>query len=175
MAAKKSPTARATAGPANGQASPVWNAAFLVISVAYATWLLVSRGRLSWPPNELLAGAYTLAGCLALAGPVILGRREAAEGGLGELVWMTGGLLVWVHDIAAVVRGEFRAVTWPTPLGAQALGLTILAVVIAGWRLHPSGKNWSWTNVLGWVLGLFWIGMGIVALIPARGGALASL
>lgn len=174
MAAKKYAAAKASPANAGAATAPVWNAALIVLSIGYALWLLVNRGRLSWPPNELLAGAYTLAGCLALAGPVILLRREAGEGGLGDLVWMTGGLLIWVHDLAAAVRGEFRAISWPTPLGAQALGLTILAVAIASWRLHPTGRNWTWTNVIGWVLGLFWIGMGIVALIPPGSTGLAT-
>jgi hypothetical protein len=158
--------AEKTASPAG----PVLNAFLIVLAMAFGLWLLVRRGNVSWPPTNLLASAYTVAGCLALAGPVILARREAPEGaGLGELAWMTAGLLIWIHNLVAAIKGDYRAASWPTPLAAQALGLTVLAVVLAAWRLRPGGRNWSWTNVLGWVLGLFWIGMGVVALWPSRG------
>lgn len=149
--------------------SPAANALLLAAAVGYATWLLVDRGRLSWPPSDLLHGAYTLAGCLALVGPLVLARRERREANLGELAWMTGGLLVWAHDLAAVLRGQFRAATWATPLGSQAMGLAVLAVMAAGWRLQGAGRSWSWTNVVGWALGLFWVGLGLAALLPGGG------
>ncbi len=47
------------------------------------------------------------------------------------------------------------------------MGLTILAVLLAGWRWRAEGKDWSWTNVTGWVLGLFWVGMGVATMPPA--------
>jgi hypothetical protein len=87
---------------------------------------------------------------------------------------MTGGLLVWVFDIVAVVRGNWRTMAWSTPLGAQTMGLTILAVLLAGWRCRLVGRNWSWTNVTGWLLGLYWVGMAVVTFLPAR-ATLASL
>jgi hypothetical protein len=49
------------------------------------------------------------------------------------------------------------------------MGMTILAVVIAGWRCRVSGQVWSWTNVTGWVLGLFWVGMAVVSMLPVQG------
>src|SRR5207302_730924 len=104
MAAKRAtsrPSASAFSGPPPG--GPVFNAALVAAAVCYAMALLVNRGRMSWPPNQLLASLYTVAGCLAVVGPVILARGEAAEPGLGELVWMTGGLLVWVFDVVAAV------------------------------------------------------------------------
>ena len=67
--------------------------------------LLVQKGRLTWPPYELLSSLSTLAGCLALVGPLILIRSGEIEGSLGELLWLTGGLLVWFFDIEAVVQG----------------------------------------------------------------------
>ena len=54
--------------------------------------LLIQRGRLTWPPYQLLASLSTLAGCLALVGPVILVRSGELEGSLGELMWLVGGL-----------------------------------------------------------------------------------
>ena len=53
----------------------------------------------------MLASLGTVAGCLALVGPIVLFRRgPGSEGGVGNLVWMTGGLLIWVHDLAALPR-----------------------------------------------------------------------
>ncbi len=146
--------------------TPLVNAALVAGAVAYGTWLLVSRGRLTWPPTELLGNAYTLAGSLGLIGPILLARRERSEGGLGELVWMTGGLLIWVFDLAAVARGGARGLSWATPIGMQTMGLTILAVMLAGTRLLGVGRSWAWTNVVGWGLGLFWVLMGLGTLLP---------
>ncbi len=159
-------TKRAAKGPSPALSSPVTNALVVSGAVAYGVWLLVIRGQMTWPPGELLKNAYTLAGCLGLVGPIVLARRERHDGALGDLVWMTGGLLAWVFDLASVARGEFRGVSWATPLGYQSMGLTILAVLVAGWRLQGAGRSWSWTNVVGWVLGLFWVGMGLLSLMP---------
>ncbi len=165
MASKRSAPKSAPARPV----SPFWNAAFVLAAVGYGMWLLVLRGRLSWPPDNFLNSAYTIAGCLALVGPLVLLRRQAGdEVGLGDLVWLTGGLLVWVFDLAALVRGELRGMSWATPLGAPTMGLTILAVFVAGGRMHGRGRDWSWTNVTGWVLGVFWVGMGLASLVPSR-------
>jgi hypothetical protein len=123
---------------------------------------------MSWPPHQLLSSIFTVAGCLAIVGPVVMARGDAGDRGLGELLWMTGGLLVWVFDLVALVRGQWRTVAWATPLGAQTMGLTILAVLLAGWRCRLVGRNWSWTNVLGWILGLYWVGMALVTFVPAR-------
>jgi hypothetical protein len=163
-------------GPA--PSTPVFNALLLLIALSYALWLLVSRGRLSWPPTELLAGASTLAGCLALVGPIVLFRRDASESGLGDLLWMTGGILLWVFDVAGLYQGGARSISWVAPMGSRAMGLTILAVLLAGWRLRGGemgGRPWSWTNVTGWVLGLFWVGLALASFLPSRGTGLASL
>jgi hypothetical protein len=116
----------------------------------------------------LLASLFTVAGCLAMIGPILLHRRDSAEVGLGELLWMAGGLVVWIFDLAAVARGEIRSLSWATPLGYQPMGLTILAVLIAAWRCRLAGSSWSWTNVAGWTLGLFWVAMAATTLLPAR-------
>lgn len=159
---RSSPRAAAPAA----SAPPIWNALLIAAAVSYGLGLLVMRGRLSWPPTQLLVGAYTLAGALALIGPVVLARRDPGEGGVGELVWLTGGLLIWANDLAAAVRGEWRDLAWATPLAYQPMGLTALAVMAAGWRcLGPGGRGWSWTNVLGWVLGGFWVGMAALSLL----------
>jgi hypothetical protein len=148
----------------------MFNLTILVAAMGYGLWLLVDRGRVSWPPTDLLAGAFTVAGCLALVGPVLLFRRAGGETrGLGELAWLTGGLMVWIFDATALMRGEARGLSWATPLSASTMGLTILAVLIAGWRTSSSGgRTWSWTNVLGWSLAILWVGLGLAALVPAR-------
>jgi len=150
------------------------NALLVAGAVGYGLWTLVSRGRVSWPPHDLLANAYTLAGCLALVGPVVVARAEDSGGGLGELLWMTGGLLVWVFDLAAALRGNLHIITWATPLGYQTMGLTMLAVLLAGWRVRDGGGGWSWRNVTGWILGLFWVGMGLLSFLSSRTMGLGS-
>jgi hypothetical protein len=161
---------KAAGSPPSG---PLATALLLSTALGYGLWLLVQRGRVSWPPGDLLANAYTLAGCLALVGPLVLARRESSGGGLGELLWMAGGILVWVFDAAAALRGGLRVVAWATPLSHQSMGLTILAILLAGWRSRAGGvgggRDWAWTNVTGWSLGLFWVAMGLAALLGGAG------
>jgi hypothetical protein len=174
MASKRAPFRSSSAATSGSPASgPVFNAVLVGAAVGYAILLLVNRGKLAWPPNQLLASLYTVAGCLALVGPIVLVRGESGEAGLGELLWMTGGLLVWVFDAVAAVRGDWRTTAWVTPLGYQTMGLTILAVLLAGWRCRVAGRGWSWTNVTGWVLGLFWVGMAVVSMFGTRGAGVA--
>jgi len=160
--------------PASSPSSPpLGNALLLGVALCYGTGTLFARGRLDWPPTQLLASAYTVAGCLALIGPVLLHRRDSCEVGLGELLWMAGGLVIWVFDLAAVARGEARTIFWATPLGYQPMGLTILAVFLAAWRCKVAGPGWTWTNVTGWALGLFWVAMAATTLIPGKALGLA--
>jgi len=168
------PKHAATKSPAIAP-TPLVNALLLTAAVGYGLWLLVARGRVSWPPHDLLANAYTMAGCLALIGPVVLWRREGGEGGLGDLIWLTGGLLVWVFDLSALARGRsVSAASWATPLDVRTMGLMILAVVVAGWRSRGAGRSWTWTNVTGWLLALLWVGLAAASLIPARSIGLAA-
>jgi hypothetical protein len=156
-------------GSLAGSSPALLNATLLVMALAFGLWLLVSRGQMTWPPSRLLSNLYTIAGCLALVGPFVLARKTS-ETGLGDLVWMTGGMLVWLADLASLF-GHVRLSTWATPLSYQTMGLATLALFVAGGRLHGAGHTWSWTNVVGWVLGLFWVGMGLASLWP--GAALA--
>ena len=52
--------------------------------------------------------------------------------------------------------------------------MTILAVLVAGWRCRLGVRNWSWTNVTGWALGLFWVGMALSTTWTGRAAGLAS-
>ncbi len=167
MASKRA-TAKSPTSASPSVTSPIVTSLLLAGALGLGLWTLVVRGRVSWPPTQLLSSLFTVAGCLALVGPILLASRKGrGEGGLGELLWMAGGLIVWIFDLAAVVRGEWRGLAWTTPLGYQAMGLTILAVLIAGWRWRSASKDWSWTNVTGWLLGLFWVGMGLWTMAPA--------
>jgi hypothetical protein len=144
---------------ATGSSSAIANAALVATALLGGAAVLVQKGRLTWPPYELLASLSTVAGCLALVGPFILIRSGEIEGSLGELLWLTGGLLIWFFDIEAALQGRWRSTPWATPLNDRVLGLAILAVLLAGWKCGLAGRNWSWTNVTGWLLSAFWVGM----------------
>lgn len=164
--AGRSAPAATVAGPGSGSA--LTNALLMAGAIAMSMAILVARGHMSWPPNQLLSSVFTVAGCLALVGPIVMARVDSGERSLGELLWMTGGLLIWVFDIVGIVRGQWRTIAWATPINAQTMGLTILAVLLAGWRCRFVGKSWSWTNVTGWLLGLYWVGMAISTFLPER-------
>jgi hypothetical protein len=172
MSAKRA----SSSSEASGSSEPaVTNAILLALALGWGVTLLVHRGRLTWPPLALLSSLSTLAGCLALVGPLILARSGSDEKGLGELVWLFGGLLLWLFDLAGALRGQAWSQNWTTPLGDRTMGLVILAVLLAGWKCGLPGRGWSWTNVTGWALGLFWVGLaaGSWFLTPTSG--LASL
>ncbi len=152
------------------------NALLVGAALLWGAVLLIHRGRLTWPPYQLLSSLSTLAGCLALVGPLILIRSGEIEGSLGELMWLSGGLLVWIFDIEGVVQGHWRSLQWATPLHDRTMGLTILAVLLAGWKCGLAEWNWSWTNVTGWILSAFWVGVAFCSsfLVPAWGASLAA-
>jgi hypothetical protein len=148
--------------------SPLSNALLVGAAVSSGMAMLVSKGRMSWPPHQLLSSIFTVAGCLAMIGPIVMARSDSGERGLGEMLWMTGGLLIWVFDLVALARGRWRTMAWATPLSAETMGLMILAVLLAGWRCRLVGRNWSWTNVTGWLLGLYWVGMALATFLPEQ-------
>jgi hypothetical protein len=168
---------RASGGPgaAGSPDHAVTNAILLIAALGCGLTLLVQRGRLTWPPYALLSSLSTLTGCLALVGPLILARSGGKSGSLGELVWLTGGLMVWLFDLSAAFQGQARSLNWATPLGERTMGLAMLAVVLAGWRCGLAGRDWSWTNVTGWALGLFWIGLAAGSWFLAPSTGLAAL
>jgi hypothetical protein len=171
-------SAKRASSSANATGSPdhaIANAILLAAALGWGFAMLVQRGRLTWPPYALLSSLSTLAGCLALVGPLILARSGGKEGSLGELVWLTGGLMVWLFDLSAALQGQGRSVNWATPLGERTMGLAILAVLLAGWRCGLAGRDWSWTNVTGWALGLFWVGMAAGSWFLAPSTGLLSL
>jgi hypothetical protein len=168
MSAKRSagPSPRAAASPG----SAIINALLVAAALAWGLTLLVQRGRMTWPPYSLLSNLATLAGCLALVGPIILFRSDGVQGSLGELAWLTAGLLIWAFDIAAALQGQWKSIPWATPLSDRTLGLTVLAVLVAGWKCGLAQRDWSWTNVAGCMLSAFWVGMAICSwLLTAPG------
>jgi hypothetical protein len=171
MTAKRTSDAGSSSSPDHA----VTNAILLTAALGCGISLLISRGRLTWPPLALLSSLSTLAGCMALVGPLILARSGPSEGNLGELVWLTAGLLLWLFDIAAILQGRLRTVSWTTPLGDRTMGLVIFAVLLAGWRCGLAGRNWSWTNVTGWALGLFWVGMAAGSWFLSPGSGLSPM
>jgi hypothetical protein len=175
MSAKRTAGSSPRASTSSGSA--ITNAILVATALAWGMSLLVQRGRLTWPPYSLLSSLATLAGCLALVGPLIFFRSGEIQGSLGELAWMTAGILIWAYDIAAVLQGQWRSLQWATPLSDRTLGLTVLAVLVAGWKCGLAQRNWSWTNVAGCLLSAFWVAMAICSLMLTAPGrpSLATL
>jgi hypothetical protein len=158
MAASGSPKS-----PAGQASTALFNAVILTGAVGLGLWLLVARGLMAWPPHRLLASAGTLAGCVAFCGPIVLVRRGRADAALGDLIWMTGGVLIWVHAGLALTSGTFRLDQAATPLAPKAMAIVVGTMLIAGWLVHGTGRSWNWTNVLGWLLGVFWLTLGLIS------------
>ena len=155
---------------ASPSSSAITNALLVAAAILWGVSLLVQRGRLTWPPYALLSSLATLAGCMALIGPIILIRSSEIEGSLGELGWLTAGILLWLFNIVAVLQGQWKTIPWATPISDRTLGLTVLAVLLAGWRCGLAQRNWSWTNVAGWMLSAFWVSMAACSwLLPSTG------
>jgi hypothetical protein len=76
---------------------------------------------------------------------------------------MVGGILVWLHSGLALLAGNFKLAAAPTPLSSQAMATVIGTVMIATWLLNGTGRSWTWTNILGWLLGGFWVGLGVAS------------
>ncbi|MHC5540650.1 hypothetical protein ACYOEI_20725, partial [Singulisphaera rosea] len=74
-----SPSSSGTSSP------PLVTALMVAAALSYGLGLLVMKGRVNWPPHQLMASIYTVAGCLAMVGPFVLARVESSERGLGEL------------------------------------------------------------------------------------------
>ncbi|MGP0069075.1 MAG: hypothetical protein ACLQGP_36430 [Isosphaeraceae bacterium] len=173
-------TRRASAQSARSDSSSnsaITNALLVSAAILWGMSLLIQRGRLTWPPYALLSSLSTLAGCMALVGPGILFRSSEVEGSLGELGWLTAGILLWLFDIVAVLQGQWKTVHWATPVSDRTLGLMVLAVLLAGWRCGLARRNWCWTNVAGWMLSAFWVAMAVCSwvLSPPGRSSLASL
>jgi hypothetical protein len=158
---------------AGGASSSFVSVLLVALALGLGLWILVSRGQVTWPPHRLLASLSIVVGCIGLVGPLLLTRSAAAEPGLGTTIWWFGGVLLWLQNLAGALRGDFQIASCPNPMGPQPMGLAVLAALIATWRTHGAGRTSSWPNVVGWILGLFWIGVGLASFLP--GGWPASM
>ncbi len=171
------PATKRTGSASISQGQPAIANALLIASALIAgTFLLVERGKLTWPPYSLLSSLTTIAGCLALVGPIILARSGNISGSLGELGWLTAGLLVWLFNLNALLQGQWRNTSWATPLPDRSMGLFLLAVLLAGWKCGLADRNWNWTNVAGWLLSIFWVTTAALSyILPATGRGLLAI
>ena len=74
MSARRSSS---SSGAATSPEHALTNAILLTAALGWGLSLLIQRGRLTWPPMALLSSLSTMAGCLALVGPLILARSGA--------------------------------------------------------------------------------------------------
>lgn len=166
MPAKRT-NAKAGGAPATASPPPLVNALLLAGSIGYAVHLLVQAGAMHWPPTELVQAGGTVAGCLALVGPLILWRGgSSGEASLGDLVWLNCGLLVWVCNLMAMSRGELPGKSWVTPVEPGLMGAFTIACVVASWKGARARWVWSWTSVVGGLLCTFWVVGGLASLMP---------
>ncbi len=164
-----------SAGAAGTPDHALTNAVLLIAALGWGLLVLFQKGRLTWPPLALLSSLSTLVGCLGMAGPLVLARSGGKSGSLGELTWLTGGLLIWLFDLSAVLQGPARGINWATPLGDRTMGLAVLAVLLAGWRCGLASRDWSWTNVMGWALGFSWVALAAGSWFLAPPARLSAL
>lgn len=169
------PVKRSTSAAGEG-ASPLWNAAVVGAAVAFAAWsVFARRGGSAWAWRELLTTITTVAGCLAIAGPFVLFRRGGDEQGVGDLAWMTSGLLILIFDLAAVVQGAPRSHNWVNPIEIRSMGLIVLAVLLAGRHQRGAEPLWTWTNVLGWLQSATWLAAAAISYSSALKPTVFSL
>ena len=81
--------------------------------------------------------------------------RPRSRGASASWGWLTAGILLWLFDIVAVLQGQ-KTIHWGDAGSDRTLGLMVLAVLRAGRRCGLARRNWSWTNVAGWMLSSFW-------------------
>ena len=89
MSAKRATSGSSGAGSSSEHA--LTNAIILIVALGWGCTLLIQKGRLTWPPLALLSSLSTLAGCLALVGPVILLRSGRQRGQAGRARLAYGG------------------------------------------------------------------------------------
>ena len=162
-------------GSGSGLASsPLANAGLVAGALAYGLWALVDRGRISWPPRELLTAGTTFAGCLAIIGPIVVGRRETSQAGLGDILWLAGGLLIWVFDLASLAARPVSRRFLDQPARLDHDGSRRPRRRPRRDPARVAVKSWSWTNVVGILLALFWIGSALAGFQPLLGNGFGS-
>lgn len=150
---------------------------FVILSVALLLFLRVSvrQGWINWPPSNLAAILTAFAGWLALAGPLVLFRHEEQTGsmGTGDRVWIITGIIIWLRFLISVSSGRvpgFDSIS--TIVKPSDMALISVACLLAGVLSRPKRVYWTWTNLVGWALGLCWVA---TVLIPSDPGLLGLL
>jgi hypothetical protein len=150
---------------------------FLIITAALLLFLRVSvrQGWVNWPPSNLSAILSALAGWVAIVGPLVLFRHEEQTGamGLGDRVWITTGIVIWLRFLQGVATGRIPGFDSITSLVKPSdMAIITLACLIGGMISRPKRVYWTWTNLVGWGLGLCWLA---TVLIPSDPGLLGLL
>ena len=117
------------------------------------------------PPNQLFASLGTVAGCLAMIGPIC--SIAATHPTRDSASWVSDGGWPCRTDLRPrrLGPGELHSMYWATPLSYQPMGLTILAALISACCCTVrAGRD----ERDGLDLGLFWVAMAASTLLPAR-------
>lgn len=160
MASRSTTNSQNRSAKPGSQSKPIANLVILSISLVAFLRLAIARHWIDWPPSQIGPILSALAGWIALTGPWILYRHEENAGGMGvgDRVWMTSGLALWIALAANVARGRIPNLqSAVTTLGAQELALLAGATLAGGLLARPAATRWTWTNLMGWFLALAWI------------------
>lgn len=120
----------------------------------------IRQGWIDWPPTQLGKILATLAGWIALAGPLVLFRHEEQAGsmGVGDRVWITTGLLLWLKLSLQIGTGNLPSVEAVTTLiDSRDMALVSAACLIGGMMGKPKNSHWTWTNLVGWGMSVCWM------------------
>lgn len=134
----------------------------LILSGAVILFVKVGirQGWIQWPPANLGSILASLAGWIALAGPLILFRHEEQTGGMGigDRVWVTTGFLLWLKIAIQLFTGRFPSIeAVATIVGPTDMALISMACLAGGLIGRPKSSHWTWTNLVGWGLSLCWL------------------
>jgi len=162
MAGRNSSTNQSTAGKTSrpGGGRPVANLAIMSLAIFFFGRLGITRGWIEWPPSNLGMMLAAFSGWVALAGPFVLFRYEENSGGmgLGDRVWMTSGMLIWLRFALELVSG--RVPSWngiATSVSPTELSVLAAASVLGGMLAKPKQTHWTWTNLMGWGIAMAWL------------------
>lgn len=139
---------------------PVMNLVIMLLAFFFFGRLGVSRGWIVWPPSNLAQMLAAFAGWVAIAGPFVLFRSEDASGGmgLGDRVWMTTGVVIWIRFLLQLLSGRLPA--WnemATSVSVTDLSVLAAACIVGGSLTRPRQMHWTWTNIMGWTIALAWL------------------
>lgn len=169
MPSKRSASKPGPSGP-SGAPSPLLSAALVCLGVGHGLYLLVDRGAIGWPPSQLMGPASTLAGSVAMVGPIVLWKKVGgSDASVGDLVWMAGGLFLWLLDLSAIAEGRSGRMDWAVPAEPRVLGCFAVAVMVAGWTSGHARWAWTWSGITGSILGGIWVSRMVLELMG--GGA----